>query len=752
MPPTRDDVYLKNHRIPCGPLIAIILTLSFAPVRIGMPFQAETVARERVRTEIPYREGTVVMLSDTQERITKTRYRAAGHVEITYRDIVLTADEAQYDEQTQEGFAQGQTRFSQKQQWLTCSRAEFNFSTQTGVFYDAQGFTDREFFVRGRTVVKTGPDTYRVDAGFITTCMEPRPKWSFTSSVINLQVDRTARLRGVTFRLKGIPLFYAPYVILPMEGKKRSSGFLPFHTGTSSSKGRVFSEGYYQTLGNSADATIYADYFTARGLAWGVIFRARPNPKTHLSVQAYGIHDKLEQSGANLVVDGITELPNEWRATARVNITTSFRFRQAFADTFRSATIPQENAIVFLTRNHESVSTNLSFERNETVFPDRPVIIRKLPSLEWRFLGTPTGKSPLIFQLRSSIDSLSRSDHAMQTPTVVQRLDLFPRVTLRLPSLAGFSLVPTIGFRETYYGARRSYASPSGVETRSLNRRYVEFGADLRTPTLERDFLHSWIGSFKHAVEPAISYRRIEGIEGFHEIIRFDAEDAVADTNEIEYGIANRFLRIQGANGAVPGESYEFLAFRLSQKYYFDPTFGGAFQPGAANIFYPLNTGTGFALTGTQHKFSPIIMELRVAPKPGTTHDIRADYDTLLERFYDVSFSTVWREDKFFLGGTYIKTPPNAPYMVPSNHIQGQIGYGSPLRGLSASTTLSYNIKTRELINSNSNLNYMWDCCGLAMQFQQYALGLRTESRFSFSFTLKGIGSFGNLKNPESIF
>ena len=41
--------------------------------------------------------------------------------------------------------------------------------------------------------------------------------------------------------------------------------------------------------------------------------------------------------------------------------------------------------------------------------------------------------------------------------------------------------------------------------------------------------------------------------------------------------------------------------------------------------------------------------------------------------------------------------------------------------------------------------------CGLKKN-QQFDLGLRAESRFSFSFTLKGIGSFGNLKRPESLF
>jgi LPS-assembly protein len=171
-----------------------------------------------------------------------------------------------------EGFITGKVRFTQKLQWLTCSRAEFNFSTHTGIFYDASGYTDRQFLISGRTILKTGPDTYRIDAGLITACLENRPKWSFSASRTNLRVDHTARLHDTTFKIKGVPVFYFPYMVMPLEKKRRSSGLVPFHTGNSTSKGRVVSEGWYQTLGTSADALIYGDYFTMRGLHWAACF------------------------------------------------------------------------------------------------------------------------------------------------------------------------------------------------------------------------------------------------------------------------------------------------------------------------------------------------------------------------------------------------------------------------------------------------------------------------------------------------
>ena len=131
----------------------------------------------QARTEIPYRDGMVILHYDFLESITKTRYRIKGHVVITFRDMRITCEEAEYDEATREGTTTGPTRFSQNQQWFTCSRSEFNLAKQTGKFYDATGYTDQQYLVQGKTVLKTGRDTYVVAQGSLTACLEKNPKW-----------------------------------------------------------------------------------------------------------------------------------------------------------------------------------------------------------------------------------------------------------------------------------------------------------------------------------------------------------------------------------------------------------------------------------------------------------------------------------------------------------------------------------------------------------------------------------------------
>jgi LPS-assembly protein len=330
-------------------------------------------------------------------------------------------------------------------------------------------------------------------------------------------------------------------------------------------------------------------------------------------------------------------------------------------------------------------------------------------------------------------------------------MDIHPRLTLRLPAVYGFSIIPSVGIRETYYGSQLSDDSDTGVLNRGLRRHYSDIIVDMKTPLLEKYYDESWAGTFRHTIEPYATYRWIEGVDDLDSIIRFDENDAVADTNEIEYGIVNR-LFTYSKNGAGIPTPHEFMTIALMQKYYFDPSFGGTFIPGHANSFYPMNTITGFYQTGIERVFSPLSAIIRIRTKSGMDHDLRADYDTSLHRWRNTSVSTGWRQGKFRLAGTYFRALQTEPEMFSANQLKGRIEYGTPTSGFASSLAISYNFQTDRLLNSRTRLSYAWNCCSITTEFKQYALGLRTETEFSFSFWLKGIGSLGNMQTSNSLF
>lgn len=729
------------------------LLLSFSPARAQQP-------DERARTVIPHAEGEIVILSERQERAPGDLYIAEGRVEITYRDAILRADRVEYYQSERRAMATGNVLFMQGLQRFSGSRAEYNFASQTGKFYDVSGFTDREFFIRARYVEKIGPDRYLVEKGFITACHEAVPKWSFTITRANIDISRAASLRSTTFRIKQLPLLFIPYLRVPLERERRASGFLLPSTGTSTTKGRRISEAFYLVMGESADAFFFADYFSERGFGLGGTLRARPNDRTTLELSAYGVNDRKPEperaSGVDFKAIAETTFDNGFRAVADVDLVTNFRFRQVFSDSFRAATNSFERSVFFLTRNFDAFSFNFLLGRQETFFPVRSAIVRRTPLIEFKGLGRKIGSLPLYFYLDSSIAGLKRSDRLKETPQLMQRFDLFPRLSLPLQPFAGLSLAATFGVRETFWSDSLEEGSEERLTGRNLNREYLFFELAARGPALGRSYRPNGSSSFKHVVSTEVTYRLISGIDEFARIVRFDERDAVADSNEIEYALVNR-LFVRGGEGTS-----ELLSFKLAQKYFFDRSFGGAFAPGRLNQFYPLYTITPYLYLIDARRFSPLIAQLRFNPTPSLSLDLRADYDASKSRWRDASLTGLLRTERVFLAGTYFITRQLEPINLEgrsfpagslnTNQLQAQIGYGSTLRGFAASLTISYDIQRRQLLNSVGRLHYNWDCCGVAFEFQQFDVGLRVETQFRFSFTLKGIGSFGTLRRPEDLF
>ena len=143
-------------------------------------------------------------------------------------------------------------------------------------------------------------------------------------------------------------------------------------------------------------------------------------------------------------------------------------------------------------------------------------------------------------------------------------------------------------------------------------------------------------------IEPYITYRRIAGIDDFHRIIRFDYVDAIANTNEVEFGLTNRFFTRRSTESVGPTaarlarekkdslatQPYEALTITVRGKYFFDRFFGGALIPGQRNQFYPIDTFSAFSYGAVPRRFSPLNIDVRYRPTQHTFADFRSDIDT----------------------------------------------------------------------------------------------------------------------------
>ncbi len=783
-------------------LISFCLSITFAQQpesiekKVENPIGAAEEANKPPRIPAPSRQVTVlaqgkpsdsdlVSILAEKKEVQGDVYILTGSVEVVYGDILVIADRATYNDKSYDLLAEGNVYFEQQGQRISGERIEFNYKTRRGMIYNSTAFTNRTpdgtvIIVDSKRADKTGLDTYNLEKVTLTACQESVPKWSFTARRARIRLDHRVKVYNALFRIKNIPVLYLPFASISISKKDRNSGFLIPSSGSSSIRGRTFHTAYYQTLGRSADILFRSDLFTRRGIGLGFDFRAKPDQNSRIAFGSFIVFDRLfgekgeNQGGSSFYADAVQYFKNGFVAVADVNITSSFQFRQVFSENILTAISPEERSVFYLNKNWRSLSFN-AFFGEQSVFiggvnGDGVVKTRQLPSIELTKRSTKISDTlPFYFSFGAAMEGVRRAETSsgnfdLKTPSVVQRLDLSPKMTFPLKSFGGFSVTPSLGVRSTFYSDSLDPVNRQVVGV-NLFRNYVDFDVDFRPPALARVFRHKdnkpW---FKHLIEPFIEYRRIEGIDEFDRTLKVDERDLIAETNEITYGVTNRFfVKRTGADGATT-RTHELLDITIAQKYFFDPRFGGALRDGVRNQFFPINTFSGFAYGGIERDVSPLNVRARVRPTETTFADIRLNYDTRYHDIRDFIVGAGIQRGIFALSQSWFYTRRVEvdkfrsdqmrfdPTTFPGNQLDFTAFAGNPARGPYGGINVSYDLRDRDfagfsrdrrLINLTTSTGWAWDCCSINVQRLTFNAGVRNESRLVFAFTLKGIGAFG---------
>ena len=734
-----------------------------------------------------------------------------GNVDARIGTYRLQSDKVTVYEATNKVIAEGNVVFDQgDQQRITGSRAEWNYRTKTGFFLDSTGYTNqtqdgtRIYFTADR-VEKVSFDTLVATNVQITACEEDVPKWSFQGKRATIKTGDRVSVKAPNFRIKGVPILYLPFASISIKRRDRASGFLTPTAGGSGAKGFRISNAYFQTLGRSADVTVRNDIYTSRGIGIGADVRTRANSRSFLNMGFYVVKDRVlghtadadhpDQGGSSLYAEGVHYFPNGFIAAADVNVTSNLSFRQIFSDNIQQAISPEERSQVFVSKDHRSYSLNFLARTQVTSLPTSRIRIRELPSVSIQKRGSPLNflkKLPVYFSFEASADGVSRKETVEDlisfrldaggdpiiSPSIVQRLDFNPRLQIPL-YFYGVSLTTSVAGRATYY-SNSIDPTNRAILSRNITRGYAEFEVDLRPPALARDFSRKGGAFFfRHVIEPYITYRRIHGVDNFNRVIRFDYNDAIADTNEIEFGIANRFFTRRstenvssaavkaaqsGDKASLASQPYEALTITVRGKYFFDRFFGGALIPGQRNQFYPINTLSGFSYGGVPRRFSPLNIDARYRPRNDVFVDLRTDLDTrgggirALSATFGINRPLVQAFQSFY----YTRAVELVPSLAQFADARGQepgtlrgsqwspsIFLGDRERGLFGGASFFFDFQTRpgkgnsSLISSTTTIGYSWDCCAVTAQNYTFNVGIRQENRLVFGFRLNGIGTFG---------
>ena len=689
-------------------------------------------------------------------------------------ESTIEADEIDYNVENGEAHARGHVHYKNYEEGedLFCDKADYNTKDTTGKFYNIHGTFAARIDARPGILTSSNPfqfkgewaerlqNRYVLYKGTITSCSYPRPWWTLRAPKFEIVPNQKATMQRAFFRLRGVPIFYFPYFYKSLEKQPRKSGFLTPNFGNSSRYGQMFGLGYFWAINRSYDATYRSQYFTARGFAHTFDFRGKPTDKSDFDLYIYGVADKgleqsngtrIEQGGYSINFNGKADLGHGWKARGTFNYLSSFIFRQSFTQSFNEAIFSEVNSVGFIEKQWRGNNVQFVVARSQnfqTSTEGDSIIVRKLPQIEYTRRDTQIWKSiPVWVSLESNAGMLSRTQPLFQTRQFVSRLDFTPRVSTAF-HWAGFNIAPSVSLHESYWASSKQNDRVEGTNiTRSARDIQVEF----LPPSLTRIFEKSpkWMGGgkVKHVIEPRATFRYVSGINDFAKIIRFDENELLSNTKELELSVTNRIYVKRG------GTTQELFAWQVWQKRYFEPDFGGAVVDGRRNVVQSTLDFSAFTFLDGRRNYSPVASSLRMQPLPGTGVEWRMDYDPLRGHVTNSSFTVDGRVDQWFVSAGHTQVDSNTALSPKNNQFRGLVGWGGEnRRGWNTAFFAIYDYRLGVMQFNSSQVTYNTDCCGFSVQYRRFSFGTRNENQFRAAFSIANIGSFGTLRRQERYF
>lgn len=190
--------------------------------------------------------------------------RAEGDVVISSGSTVLAADEISVRRATAEADAAGDVLIDDPEARIRADRAWFQLDDETGFLVDGEVHLRRSrFLLSGERLEKGLGQSYRLWDGELTTCLceDGTPDWSIEGEQIDLGLGGWGEVRGGLFKVKGVPILYLPYGLLPVQ-RDRQSGFLFPRFGQSNQRGFQYLQPFYWAINKSSDLTMSLDVET----------------------------------------------------------------------------------------------------------------------------------------------------------------------------------------------------------------------------------------------------------------------------------------------------------------------------------------------------------------------------------------------------------------------------------------------------------------------------------------------------------
>jgi len=651
--------------------------------------------------------GEKEILAEDVEKVSEHIYKTT---------IVIKADWMVYDVELESIKAKGNLHIKTDEDNLYAKEGTLNLTTETGKFQSATILREKDsLHLEGETIEKTGFDTYKIIDGWAITCKigkDETPPWSFRSSNVEIKQGGYAVLKHARFNIRNVPVFYSPYMIIPVKNT-RQTGFIFPEFSSSSSGGFGFNVPFFWNISESTDLTLFPEYFIDRGFMPGLEFRyftdltdkgmftasylddALSVPSdteyyddtgyTHDNNDRYWVRGKADhtfagnwQTRADLDIVSDQDYLEEFNTGTTGFESTQDRYLETFGRGFQNDTETLRKNTLGVLRSWSGISLEgelLGINNASTDASDTNTPLMKLPRID--FNGTlPTGFGEMNLDWDTDYVNYWREDGIGGN-----RFDIRPSLSTPVPLGPYLESRAEVGIRDTLYFVQ-TFGEAEWEEDATQNRFLAEIEADIAT-TFERDFFtQGGPGkTLRHQVRPYVRYGYVPDIDQ-DDLPKFDDVDTVGEQNSLTYGMDNFFDRVSSSKNG--GDSLaDYATLQIEQSY-------------------------DFRSSASDEPFSDIFGKLKWEPFSRTALQYKTYYDV-----YDSQFTSHTFEGRVANSiGDYVSLEYSLKDAEEINQINAWLGATIFDKWL-IEGGFEHSIESEETVRANGSLTYQALCWSL---------------------------------------
>ena len=195
---------------------------------------------------------------------------AQDGVEVYFQDLQIRADELHYIAKSHRAFFAGNVQMAQDNSFVEGNSLEYDFKNKISRIDAAKAtITDHDLagdvYIKGD--IETMDDLIFIQDGTATTCDLEKPHFHLKAGELEIYPDDKMVIRNVSYWEGRVPLFYWPYLVIPLG---RTSAFELPQIGHSPSEGWFIKIAYNYYRDRESYGKLHLDYMQKKGYGTGV--------------------------------------------------------------------------------------------------------------------------------------------------------------------------------------------------------------------------------------------------------------------------------------------------------------------------------------------------------------------------------------------------------------------------------------------------------------------------------------------------